>query len=218
MAAKQSKLWAYIIVFFLLVISGMLGYYFLSIKPEYKEKIEILTLERDYVKRLNDSILAAKSHSDTIWYENVTYDTVTFYAKTSVLSRQLSGKSRQTSSLLTKKLDTVMREYQGRYVTEHFDLPWKVRAVKFESLTFLPYTIRSSQITNHTIIDCPPCPKLECKDTWHLYGSVFTGYGTDAIFGANINYVHKKGWGVLAGYSTTITKHYGILGLSIKLK
>ena len=67
MAAKQSKLWAYIIVFFLLVISGMLGYYFLSIKPECKEKIEILTLERDYVKRLNDSILAAKSHSDTIW-------------------------------------------------------------------------------------------------------------------------------------------------------
>lgn len=221
MAAKQSKIWAYIILILVAIIIGWMIYYFGWLKPGFEREIEKEKANTDYYLALYDSCVNAKTYTDTIIYESVVYDTITFVVKKGEIYDNKTAATTENSQIFDNSFSqggTEINDFSSIYKTKDFDLPYKIKAKELYSVTFLPYTIRSRVATTSHVIDCPPCPELKPVAERNIFASIYIGYGGSFISGADLTYMGKKGLGAQIGYATTFDKHFGTAGVVIKIK
>lgn len=201
MAAKQSKLWAYIIAFLLLAITAGVVAFFLYIKPGYTDKIKDLTGRLTYAQAVNDSIMAAKQHTDTVIVETLISDTVTITEHTIEYVDEVGV------------MPTI---YKSTFKTQYFTLPYEIRAWKLERITFYPYTIKELRIKESTIVNYPEYPDVKAEPRNSLWLNMQAGLN-GLLGGGSLSFNHKSGWGAGLGITFTKEQHFYTLSIHKKL-
>lgn len=202
MAAKQSKIWAYIIAFLLLVILGLVAAFFLFLKPRHQQEIKGLTDRLNYTEAVRDSIKAAKQRVDTIEIETIVNETQTIIQHDTV---QVTNEVGEMSTI-----------YSSTFQTPYFSLPYKIRARRLDRITFLPYTIKSIQIEKATMVNCPELPEASEVSRNALWLSLSAGLNGLAIE-TSLIFQHRKGWGVGVGHLNISKKHLVVFKLQKKI-
>jgi len=192
MAAKQSKIWAYIIIAILVLFLASVGvgaYFYITQKKKITDREYKINVLDHYI----DSLLQYPVVCTT-YIEKVVEKPVIRYIK---------GKDIEHTVVkyVTEKCDSTnlsIREYDIVNKTEHFSQMLKVSTYGWlNNVEFGTYTFREKVIENTSVLPGKPIFIGQPPDRSHLYATLHTRHNYTDWFsgvGLGLQYVRKDKW------------------------